>query len=46
MTDYSSEPLYWAARYGNMPAVRALLKSGVDVNVNCQLKLHASALRR
>ena len=27
-----SEPMYWAARYGNTPAVRALLKSGVDVN--------------
>ena len=25
--DIPSEPLYWAARYGNMPAVRALLKS-------------------
>jgi len=29
-----SEPLYWAARYGNMPAVRALLKSGVDVDTD------------
>ena len=27
-----SEPMYWAARSGNAPAVRALLKSGVDVN--------------
>ena len=27
-----SEPMYWAARFGNAPAVRALLKSGVDVN--------------
>jgi ankyrin repeat protein len=32
--DIPSEPLYWAARYGNMPAVRALLKSGVDVNTD------------
>jgi ankyrin repeat protein len=32
--DFSSEPLYWAARYGNLPAVRALLKSGVDVNTD------------
>ena len=32
--NYLSEPLYWAARYGNMPAVRALLKSGVDVNTD------------
>ena len=27
-----SEPMYWAARFGNAPAVRALLKSGVGVN--------------
>ena len=27
-----SEPMHWAARFGNAPAVRALLKSGVDVN--------------
>ena len=26
------EPLYWAARHGNVPAVRALLESGVNVN--------------
>ena len=32
--NYLSEPLYWAARYGNMPAVRALLKSGVDVTTD------------
>jgi len=25
-------PLYWAARHGNVPAVRACLESGVDVN--------------
>jgi ankyrin repeat protein len=24
--------MYWAARYGNLPAVRALLKSGVGIN--------------
>jgi len=34
---YSSEPLYWAETYGNMPAVRAILKSGVDVNVSRHL---------
>ena len=39
-----SEPLNWAAYYGNMPAVRALLKSGVDVDMSS--RLHASALRR
>ena len=37
-TGYSSEPLYWRQAYGNMPAVRALLKSGVDVNVNFNFK--------
>ena len=26
------EPYYWAAKHGNVPAVRALLESGVDVN--------------
>ena len=25
-------PMYWAARYGNLPAVRALLKDGVGIN--------------
>ena len=43
--DYLSEPLYWAARYGNMPAVRALLKSGVDVDTDLFGGLHASTLR-
>ena len=32
--DYSSEPLYWVANSGNMPAFRALLKSGVDVDTD------------
>ena len=27
-----TEPLYWAAWHGNVPAVRALLESGEDVN--------------
>jgi ankyrin repeat protein len=27
-----AEPLYWVARLGNVPAVRACLESGVDVN--------------
>ena len=25
-------PLYWAVEHGNVPAVRACLESGVDVN--------------
>ena len=29
-----TEPFFWATRLGNVPAVRALLKSGVDVDVN------------
>ena len=32
--DYPFELLYMVAFYGNMPAVRALLKSGVDVNTD------------
>ena len=27
-----TEPLYWATEHGNVPAVRACLESGVDVN--------------
>ena len=27
-----TEPMYWAASYGNLPAVRAFLESGEDVN--------------
>ena len=27
-----AEPFFWAARHGNVPAVRACLESGVDVN--------------
>ena len=30
--DMCTFPMYWAAKHGNLPAVRALLDSGVDVN--------------
>jgi hypothetical protein len=30
--NWTAEPLYWAAKHGNVPAVRACLESGVDVN--------------
>ena len=30
----SNFTMYWATKQGNLPAVRALLKSGVDVNVS------------
>ena len=29
---WTTEPYYWAAEFGNVPAVRACLKSGVDVD--------------
>ena len=32
MKAWITEPLFWAARHGNVPAVRALLESGEDVN--------------
>ena len=31
-TNLTAKPLYWAAKHGNVPAVRALLESGEDVN--------------
>lgn len=31
-THVTPAPIYWAVWYGNVPAVKALLKSGVDVN--------------
>jgi ankyrin repeat protein len=37
MPHSSSEPLNWAAYCGNVPAVRALLKSGVDVDMSTPL---------
>ena len=30
--NWITEPLFWAAEHGNVPAVRALLESGMDVN--------------
>ena len=30
--NFAAEPLYWAAIHGNMPALRACLESGEDVN--------------
>ena len=30
--NWTTEPLYWATKHGNVPAVRACLESGVDVN--------------
>ena len=30
--DWITEPYFWAATFGNVPAVRACLESGVDVN--------------
>ena len=26
--------MFWAAKYGNLPAIRAILQSGVDVNMD------------
>jgi ankyrin repeat protein len=41
-------PLYWAAKHGNVPAVRALLESGADVNKDLtsdkRTALHVAAL--
>ena len=28
-----SEPMFWATMHGNLPAIRAILQSGVDVNM-------------
>ena len=30
--EWDTAPMFWAAEYGNLPAVRALLESGLDVN--------------
>ena len=37
-TNRSKFPMYWATKQGNLSAVRALLKSGVDANVDMKLK--------
>ena len=44
----SKLPIYWAVKHGNLPAVRALLKFGVDVNVGMHFQngfraLHVAA---
>ena len=31
-TEWDTAPMFWAAESGNLPAVRALLESGLDVN--------------
>jgi|TARA_B110000305_G_scaffold107749_1_gene121239 ankyrin repeat protein len=46
----SKLPIYWAVKHGNLPAVRALLKSGVDANVDMNFTngfrlLHVAAER-
>ena len=48
--DWITEPYFWAATFGNVPAVRACLDSGVDVNkvltqVDNSTALHVAALR-
>ena len=45
-TNRSKFPMYWATKQGNLPAVRALLKSGVDANVDMKLKNGFRALHR
>ena len=47
LTGYSgSDPLFLAAIHGNAPAVRALLKSGVDANVDMHFQNGFRALHR
>ena len=46
----TTKPYYWATRHGNVPAVRACLESGVDVNKvltqgDNSTALHVAALR-
>ena len=41
-----SEPMHLAARFGNVPAVRALLKSGVGVNDIVHKKTKTTALHQ
>ena len=39
----TAEPLFWAAKFGNVPAVRACLESGEDVN-KCMAEDKSTAL--
>lgn len=42
--DDCNEPMIWAAEYGNLPAIRAILQSGVDVNMSYgDTALHVAA---
>ena len=42
--DECSEPMLWAAENGNLPAIRAILQSGVDVNMSYgDTALHVAA---
>jgi hypothetical protein len=44
--NWITEPLYWAAKHGNVPAVRACLESGVDVNKVLTQEITDSSARR
>ena len=45
-TKRSKFPMHWATKKGNLPAVRALLKSGVDANVDMHFQNGFRALHR
>ena len=41
--NWAAEPVYWATKHGNVPAVKACLESGVDVN-KCLTQSQRTAL--